>query len=197
MNCEEIDFIAYRDHQLTPEKERETKEHLDSCSRCSAELRAIDHILNVLTTSWQELRSACPEGETLTDYYYGGLNADDKKRLETHLKHCPLCSEKLSLLKAFERTYQEPEKLPAGPLPESISASLKKLKKASLKDRLSRSIETFVKKGKVEIEKKSGKIDELIENLMEPDTLPQAAVRKKAADVDEDESKEETEDHKE
>ncbi len=182
MKCKEIDLIAYYDKQLSDAEEQAVREHLRTCRSCAEQYEAILSALEALTNIWRGLRSDCLSPEKISSYFYNELPHGERDELKAHFEKCSICREKLVLLKTFEQVAERIEPVESE-LPEAVVASLRRLRDTTLKDRLVKSIETFVQKGSDELQKGSGTVDRVLKNLLTPGAVPQAAVRKNAADV--------------
>ena len=101
LNCvdpgaiQDWELEAYADGDAFPH----VMEHLSRCPACCARL-AED--LTVERHLHQALcRFDCPSPDTLRDFYWGHLSAEQQRQLESHLDWCPHCAAELADLAEF------------------------------------------------------------------------------------------------
>jgi hypothetical protein len=95
------ELVAYADG----EKLEHVEEHLKHCPACRDRLRAY----KTMEDDLQQIlyRSDCPSPDLLRDYYWTHLSADERRRVEAHLKTCPHCAAELANLDQFIGSEQQ------------------------------------------------------------------------------------------
>lgn len=89
---------AYADGESLPH----VAEHLKRCSACR--MRLADYIAFEHRLCRALYRFNCPTTDTLRDYYWGYLPADEHQQVALHLKTCPHCAAELEYLDEFVAT---------------------------------------------------------------------------------------------
>lgn len=97
-NVQDWELEAYADGEPLPHVE----EHLKHCPACR--IRLAEHIAFEHYLRRTLYRFNCPTTDTLRDYYWGYLPANEYQQVASHLKTCPHCAAELDYLAEFVAT---------------------------------------------------------------------------------------------
>lgn len=94
----------YQEGELGPEKIKEIKIHLDRCACCTQFLGDLEKIDEFKAAQTLLPYAQCPSSAAIDTFLFDRLvlPADEMKRVQKHLKECPLCKEESSWLKGLE-----------------------------------------------------------------------------------------------
>lgn len=104
-----VDPAAIQDWELMAyadgEELEHVIEHLKHCPACRNRLR----VYRTMEDDLQQLlyRSHCPSPDVLRDHYWLHLSADERRRVEAHLRTCPHCKAELANLDQFIGSEQQ------------------------------------------------------------------------------------------
>ncbi len=94
----------YQEGELDPEKTKAIKLHLERCACCTQFLGDLEKIDEFKTAQALLPYAQCPSSVAMDTFLFERLvlPADEVKRVQKHLKECPLCKEESSWLKGLE-----------------------------------------------------------------------------------------------
>ncbi len=201
MKCEDMDWVAYESNALDPEKKKEMDEHMAACEHCQDEWSEQKSTSDLLKRIWVERQRACIPSEQLMDLYDGKIEGADKEMLLFHIETCEHCAEKYKMVSQFYKEFDErsAEAMQFEELPDSIKSVLEKEKKAHLTDRLTKTFSALAEKGAGGIKDIKERAARIVESVTGPGLtqVPMPAIRKDAAEVEEEDEKGEEEEKEE
>jgi hypothetical protein len=93
-------------------------ERSPACRQAARQLAdEIDPLLSIL------YRISCPDEDTLVDFQEGLLDGTSRLVIHKHIADCPLCKKELSMLRAFDQVFVQPERSLVRRLVEAIFQS--------------------------------------------------------------------------
>ena len=80
-------------------EDQRSQQHMDTCPDCQKRVEEARHIEMALNQ--QLFRQDCPPPHKLTDYFIRIVSAEDREKIDEHLRRCVSCREELETLARF------------------------------------------------------------------------------------------------